>query len=159
MDNKNSYIDLMIDSLEKKVSILEKVTEVNAQQKKIVTDANFDLDALDATMEEKGGLVDEINKLDDGFESLYARVKDALQENKEQYAKEIASMQKLIQKVVELTTSIEADEKRIKASVDSQFTKVKQTVRETRKNSKMVSNYYKNMSKLDLEPQFMDKKK
>ena len=159
MNNNNSYINLMIDSLEKKVSVLERITEVNERQKKIVTDSDFDMDALDATVEEKGKLVDEINKLDEGFESLYARVRDALQEDKAQYADKIVIMQKLIQRIVELTTSIEADEKRIKANVDSQFSKIKQTVKETRKNSKMVSNYYKNMSKLDTEPQFMDKKK
>ena len=159
MNNNNSYINLMIDSLEKKVSVLERITEVNERQKKIVTDSDFDMDALDTTVEEKGKLVDEINKLDEGFESLYARVRDALQEDKAQYADKIVIMQKLIQRIVELTTSIEADEKRIKANVDSQFSKIKQTVKETRKNSKMVSNYYKNMSKLDTEPQFMDKKK
>lgn len=159
MNNNNSYINLMIDSLEKKVSVLERITEVNERQKKIVTDSDFDMDALDATVEEKGKMVDEINKLDEGFESLYARVRDALQEDKAQYADKIVIMQKLIQRIVELTTSIEADEKRIKANVDSQFSKIKQTVKETRKNSKMVSNYYKNMSKLDTEPQFMDKKK
>lgn len=159
MNNNNSYINLMIDSLEKKVSVLERITEVNERQKKIATESNFDMDALDATVEEKGKLVDEINKLDEGFESLYARVRDALQEDKAQYADKIVIMQKLIQRIVELTTSIEADEKRIKANVDSQFSKIKQTVKETRKNSKMVSNYYKNMSKLDTEPQFMDKKK
>lgn len=159
MENNNSYIDLMIDSLNKKIHLLEKITEVNVRQKQIVSDEGFDLEELDATVEEKGQYIDEINKLDDGFETLYDRVKEALQENKAQYSRQIAAMQKLIQRIVELTTSIEADEKRIKANVDNQFSRVRQTVRETRKNSKAVSNYYKSMTKLDSEPQFMDKKK
>lgn len=159
MENNNSYIDLMIDSLNKKIHLLEKITEVNVRQKQIVSDEGFDLEELDATVEEKGQYIDEINKLDDGFETLYDRVKEALQENKAQYSRQIAAMQKLIQRIVELTTSIEADEKRIKANVDNQFSRVRQTVRETRKNSKAVSNYYKSMTKLDFEPQFMDKKK
>lgn len=159
MENNESYLDLMIDSLNKKIHLLEKIQEVNVHQKQIVSDARFEMEELDATVEEKGRYIDEINKLDDGFEALYERVREALQENKSQYSQQISVMQKLIQRVVELSASIEAEEKRIKAGVENQFSKVKQAVKETRKNSKAVSNYYKNMTKLDSEPQFMDKKK
>ncbi len=159
MENNGSYLDLMIDSLNKKIHLLEKIQEVNVHQKQIVSDARFEMEELDATVEEKGRYIDEINKLDDGFETLYERVREALQENKSQYSQQISVMQKLIQRVVELSASIEAEEKRIKAGVENQFSKVKQAVKETRKNSRAVSNYYKNMTKLDSEPQFMDKKK
>ena len=159
MENNGSYLDLMIDSLNKKIHLLEKIQEVNVHQKQIVSDARFEMEELDATVEEKGRYIDEINKLDDGFETLYERVREALQENKSQYSQQISVMQKLIQRVVELSASIEAEEKRIKAGVENQFSRVKQAVKETRKNSRAVSNYYKNMTKLDSEPQFMDKKK
>lgn len=159
MENNGSYLDLMIDSLNKKIHLLEKIQEVNVHQKQIVSDARFEMEELDATVEEKGRYIDEINKLDDGFETLYERVREALQENKSQYSQQISVMQQLIQRVVELSASIEAEEKRIKAGVENQFSKVKQAVKETRKNSRAVSNYYKNMTKLDSEPQFMDKKK
>lgn len=159
MENNGSYLDLMIDSLNKKIHLLEKIQEVNVHQKQIVSDARFEMEELDDTVEEKGRYIDEINKLDDGFETLYERVREALQENKSQYSQQISVMQQLIQRVVELSASIEAEEKRIKAGVENQFSKVKQAVKETRKNSRAVSNYYKNMTKLDSEPQFMDKKK
>ena len=159
MENNGSYLDLMIDSLNKKIHLLEKIQEVNVHQKQIVSDARFEMEELDATVEEKGRYIDEINKLDDGFETLYERVREALQENKSQYSQQISVMQKLIQRVVELSASIEAEEKRIKAGVENQFSRVKQAVKETRKNSRAVSNYYKNMTKLDSELQFMDKKK
>ena len=159
MGNNNSYLDLMIDSLNKKVHILEKIEEVNIRQKQIVSDTKFDMEELDATVSDKGRYIEEINKLDDGFETLYERVKEELQNHKTQYTEQISTMQELIRRIVELSISIEADEKRIKAEVDKQFSKVKQAVKETRKNSRAVSNYYKNMTKLDSEPQFMDKKK
>lgn len=159
MGNNNSYLDLMIDSLNKKVHILEKIEEVNIRQKQIVSDTKFDMEELDATVSDKGRYIEEINKLDDGFETLYERVQEELQNHKTQYTEQISTMQELIRRIVELSISIEADEKRIKAEVDKQFSKVKQAVKETRKNSRAVSNYYKNMTKLDSEPQFMDKKK
>ncbi len=155
----NSYINLMIDSLKKKVDILKKISGVNAEQKKMLDEARFDLEKLDELVAEKENLVSEINKLDIGFETVYDRVKGELVENKAAYAEQIATMQQLIKQIVELTTSIEAEEKRMKVEIDNQFSKIKQAVKETKKNSKAVSNYYKSMSKLDLEPQFMDKKK
>ncbi len=155
----NSYINLMIDSLKKKVEILKKISGVNAEQKLMLDEARFDPEKLDEIVAQKESLVSEINKLDNGFETVYDRVKDELVDNKAAYAEQIAVMQQLIKEIVELTTSIEAEEKRMKVEIDNQFSKIKQAVKETKKNSKAVSNYYKNMSKLDLEPQFMDKKK
>ncbi|MGN0161835.1 MAG: hypothetical protein ACI4AQ_10640 [Lachnospiraceae bacterium] len=159
MDNKNSYIDLLIDSLNKKISILEDILELDQKQKSIALSEKFEMEALDAISDEKVHLIEEMNKLDDGFETMYDRVREELQTDKERYADQIRSMQGLIGKVVGLSTSIEAEEKRIQSAVDGQFGKLKQSVKDTRKNSKAVSDYYKNMSKLDLEPQFMDKKK
>lgn len=159
MGNNKTYIDLMIDSLNKKASILEEIVSINLVQRKIADGEKFDMDAFDETIEQKAGLIEEINKLDGGFESLYDRVKGELLDNGEAYSAQIANMQMLIKKITELSATIETDEKRIKANLEVNFSKIKQSIKETRKNSKAVSNYYKNMSKLDSEPQFMDKKK
>lgn len=155
----NNYIDMMVDSLNKKVTILEKISEYNDIQKQMVTAEDFDAEEFDGAVEQKNKLILEINKLDDGFETLYDRVRKELQQNKEVYADEINKMQNLISKIVGLTSSIEAQENRLKTEVENQFSKLKQNIKETRKNSKMVSNYYKSMSKIDTEPQFMDRKK
>lgn len=159
MDNNKNYMELLIDSLNKKISILEEIRVKNEKQKEIALSEKFTMEDLDAVADEKLKLIEEMNRLDDGFETMYDRVRDELQNHKETYADQIRRMQQLIQRVVELSTSIEAQEKRIQAAVGEQFNKLKQGVKETRKNSKAVTNYYKNMSKLDLEPQFMDRKK
>lgn len=159
MDNNNSYIDLLTDSLKKKIILLKEITELNIRQKEAVASEKFDIEEFDAVSEDKGRLLDEINKLDDGFETLYNRVSEELKANKTQYSDKIKMMQGLIQEIMELTTSIEAEEKRIKSSVEGQFIKIKQSIKETRKNSRAVSNYYKNMTKIDSAPQFMDSKK
>lgn len=159
MENKNSYIDLLIDSLNKKITILENIAECNERQKKIVSSEKFDMEEFDGVSIEKVDLIEAMNRLDDGFETMYDRVREELQEKKEVYAIQIRTMQGLIQKVVGLSTSIEAEEKRIQAAVEGQFNKLRQEVKDTRKNSKAVSNYYKSMSKIDFSPQFMDKKK
>lgn len=158
MENK-SYIDMMIDSLKKKIVLLEKISEYNDMQKQAVGAEVFDADDFDGLVEEKNKLILEINKLDDGFETVYDRIKEELQQNRAAYAGEIKVMQECIGRIVGLTSSIEAEEKRIKAEVEKQFSKLKQNIKETRKNSAAVSSYYKSMSKVDSEPQFMDRKK
>ncbi|MCM1468351.1 MAG: hypothetical protein NC086_09400 [Alistipes sp.] len=156
---KKSYVDMMIDSLKKKIILLEKISEFNDMQKQVITADSFDADDFDGLVEEKNKLIMEINKLDDGFETIYDRIRDELQQNKAVYAGEIQVMQECIGRIVGLTSSIEAEEKRIKAEVEKQFSKLKQNIKETRKNSAAVSSYYKSMSKVDTEPQFMDRKK
>lgn len=156
---KKSYIDMMIDSLKKKIILLEKISEFNDMQKQVITADSFDEDDFDGLVEEKNKLIIEINKLDDGFETIYDRIRDELQQDKAAYADEIQVMQECIGRIVGLTSSIEAEEKRIKAEVEKQFSKLKQSIKETRKNSAAVSSYYKSMSKVDTEPQFMDRKK
>lgn len=158
MENK-SYIDMMIDSLKKKIVLLERISEFNDMQKQAVAADSFDADDFDGLMEEKNKLIVEINKLDDGFETIYDRIKEELQQNKAAYADEIKVMQECIGRIVGLTSSIEAEEKRIRADVEKQFSKLKQNIKETRKNSAAVSSYYKTMTKVDTEPQFMDRKK
>lgn len=155
----NNYIDMMVGSLNKKVTILENISECNAMQRQVVTAENFDADEFNSLVEQKNKLISQINKLDDGFETVYDRVKEELQQNKEVYADEINKMQGLISKIVELTSSIEAEEKRLKTEVENRFSRLKQNIKETRKNGKIVSNYYKSMAKIDSEPQFMDRKK
>lgn len=158
MENK-SYIDMMIDSLKKKIVLLEKISEYNDMQKQAVGAENFDVDDFDGLVEEKNKLILEINKLDDGFETVYDRIKKELQQNKAAYADEIQVMQECIGRIVGLTSSIEAEENRIRTEVEKQFSKLKQNIKETRKNSAAVSSYYKSMTKIDTEPQFMDRKK
>lgn len=159
MDKNNSYVGLLIDSLQKKKCLLEEIVNTNARLKEVVANSKFDPDVFDAIGQEKSVLVEEINKLDSGFEVIYSRVKDELPDNKDKYAQEIKQMQELIREIVALSTSIEADEQRIKADVEKQFSKIKQAVKQTRKNSSAVNNYYKSMQKIDTQPQFMDKKK
>ena len=156
---KKSYVDMMIDSLKKKIVLLEKISEFNDMQKQAVAEESFDADDFDGLVEEKNKLILEINKLDDGFETIYDRIRDELQQNKAAYAGEIQVMQECIGRIVGLTSSIEAEEKRIRAEVEKQFSKLKQNIKETRKNSAAVSSYYKSMTKVDTEPQFMDRKK
>ena len=74
----NTYITAMIESLEKKVAVLDEITKKNAEQAALLKEEEFSFDKFDKNAEEKGVLIYRLEKLDDGFESLYENVKDLL---------------------------------------------------------------------------------
>ena len=63
----NSYITILIESLEKKSEILDKVIETDAEQTAIISQEEPDMEALSKNMDVIGELALELEKLDDGF--------------------------------------------------------------------------------------------
>jgi len=154
------YIAVLIQSLEKKKEILDKIIAKNKEQKILFTDEGSDPDRLEENMQEKSGLVDQLNELDEGFQQIYNRVKAMLQADKESYKEEIRTMQKLITEITEMSTTIQTQEKRNYDLAGKRFAKVKKGIRKARASNRVASQYYKNMAKLNyMDAQFMDKKK
>ena len=153
------YIAVLIQSLEKKKEILDKIIAKNKEQKILFTDEGSDPDRLEENMQEKSGLVDQLNELDEGFQQIYNRVKSVLQSDKESYKEEIRTMQKLITEVTEMSTTIQAQEKRNYDLAGKRFAKVKKGIRKARASNRVASQDYKNMANLNVvDSQYMDKK-
>lgn len=156
----DSYLQLLVESLEKKCEVLDKILEVDDRQAALCIGPGMDMIAYDATVDEKSDLLEELNKLDEGFTSTFEIIKDELLENTSEYKKEIALLKDLIRETMDKTTSIEAKETRNKMALDSFFKAKRNEVKQQRVNSSVVSKYYKSMSKInDVDPQLMDKKK
>lgn len=157
---QETYVEIMIQSLNKKLSVLDKIIEVNATQKEILEDTKATIDEFDKTVEEKAKLIEQMQQLDSGFEKLFARVQEELNLHKEDYAKEIKTMQSCIRQITDKSMEIQAQEARNKDLMVRKFTFVKDTAKSMRTNSKIASQYYKNMMNLNyIDPQFMDNKK
>lgn len=154
------YIAVLIQSLQKKEEILDKIIEKNKEQKILFSDENSDPDRLEENMQEKSALVDQLNELDEGFQQVYDRVKSALQGNKDSYKEEISVMQKLITAITEKSTTVQAQEQRNRDLAVKRFSAVKKGIRKARASNNAASQYYKNMANLNtVDSQFMDKKK
>lgn len=155
-----SYLQVLVESLEKKNEVLDKIMELDDRQALLSIDANMDMKAYDATMEEKGKLIEEINKLDDGFAATYERVKDEVQANPKKYRETVLRLQELIREAVAKGTSIEAKESRNRLALDKVFSSKRKEVKQLKVSSAAASKYYKSMSKInEVDPQLMDKKK
>lgn len=154
------YLQIMIESLEKKVSILDEIIELEKRQLELAGKDPSDLKAYDASVDEKGRLIDELGRLDDGFTATYERVKDEVQANPEQYREQVHAMQELIRAAVEKKVTIEAQEQRNKQAMRNMLGTKRREIRQVQVSSSAASKYYKAMSQInDIDPQLMDRKK
>lgn len=154
------YISVLVQSLKKKNRILDEILEINRRQRDILDDPNADPDDFDKTVEEKSVRIEELERLDDGFQEVFYKVKEELETKRASYAAEITQMQELIRDLTDKSASIQVQEARNKKLMEQRFASVKKQVREVRTSQKVVNQYYKNMMKANyVEPQFTDSKK
>lgn len=155
-----NYLQVLEESLHKKMDVLEGIEAVNKRQEEILRQDSVPEEEFDSTIEEKGVFIDELNKLDEGFESLYENIREQLSADREKYKAQIASIQKLITRVTEKSVSIQAQEARNKVLAEAFFANRKQELQKGRRNSRAAMDYYRNMSQSQvIMPQFMDRKK
>lgn len=157
MDAEN-YIQMMIDSLRVKEKMLKEIVSINEKQSALAVAEDFDEEEFRASIEEKGDLIENLIKLDEGFNSLYKRIKPEIENNKATYSMEIELMKQLIKSVTELGVSVQAQEARNKEQVQNRFNKMRKELQNAKRSTKLANTYYKNQKKLDYEPQFMDQK-
>lgn len=153
-------LTILKECLEKKNKILDDILRISSRQNDILTAQSVDFEAFDECFNEKSVLIEQLSKLDEGFETLYERVKTELEMNKASYATQIGQMQQLIKDIVEKSTVIQATEARNKQTVEAFFKAERQGLNQGKKTMQVALNYYKNMNNSQVvPPQFMDQKK
>lgn len=153
-------LQLLIESLEKKKIILNEILTKSKRQGEIASAEVFDAEQFDLLVDEKSELLIQMDKIDQGFDAVYHRIKEELLDQRDAYKPEIASMQQLIGETIELGAQIHATEARTKESVGNALKNSRQELRQRKVLSKSVMDYYKASSQLgQMEPYFIDKKK
>lgn len=155
-----TYLQLLAESLEKKIGVLNRILDIDKNQEKSLKEENLDADTVEQLMNEKGELIKKLDQLDDGFDSVYQRIKEEIQANSSKYTSQVKKLQDDIRQITELQTGIEALEKRLKSAVDTYASKAAANLKLRRATNNVARNYYETVNKLNQAgPQFMDKKK
>lgn len=156
----DNYLNILEDSLTKKLSLLKQIDEVSDVQTELLKQESLDIKRFDATVDEKDDFIVELNKLDDGFEALYEKVREELLQNRNKYEQQIKRLQNLIGQITEKSVSIQAKESRNKAALEKYFMQEKRNIGEGRRSAKAALDYYQNMSNtFSPTSRFMDQKK
>ena len=154
----DNYIQIMMDSLVQKIAILEKISVLNIEQKGIAEMAEFDEQLFHDNADKKEALIEAILKLDDGFDSLFARVSECLEGNRDKYREQIGKMQGYIKQITDLSVQVQAQEMRNKKLLEQKFSSMRKDLHNAKRSTKMANTYYKNMNKLSNDSYFLDQK-
>ncbi len=159
--SSKEYIKMLSDSLDKKVELLRQLQGLNQEQKNILEDSESTPDMLDDNIEKKSDIIERLDKMDDGFQSLYDKVKDDLSSKREEYASEIKHMQEQIALVTDLSTDVQAKEMQNRELARAKFSHIRSQIRETKHGQKAVASYYASMMNNTgyEDSQFWDQKK
>ena len=117
------YLQLLEESLVKKIRVLDSIEEFDLKQKDALSseEATPDFEKFDSYIEEKAKLIDELNTLDEGFETLYERVADTLKSDIPGNASRIRKLQELIREITDKSVEIRKQEADNKALVEKYF--------------------------------------
>lgn len=159
MENTKNYLQVLSESLDKKITILDKLEALTAQQKSIAQAEEFDDDAFDANTDGKAKLIAELEKLDNGFQILYDNIKAQITGNKELYRQEIQQLQAKISMILDKNAALLVEEENNRKLIASRFTSLKKEVYQIKKSRDMAASYYKNMNNISSEAYFYDNKK
>lgn len=158
MDQSGAQV--LLQSLEKKNRLLDQMILQNGIQEEILKQEEFDMDAFDAAIDQQSAYVEQLDKLDQGFESVYDRVREDLIENKERYRNEISRMKEQIQQITDKIVTLNAGNMRNKMLAENQFKKKRQEIGTGASQNRVARNYYNSMNNLNyVSPQFYDNKK
>ncbi len=151
---------MLIESQEKKLKLLDEALELDEEQIRLAQEEDPDMEILDESLEKKGRIVEELDRLDDGFESVYAKVRDELLNNKEAHRDEIKRLQKLISQITEKSVKVQAAEIRGKETVERFLKRKRSALKDSKSSVKAANAYAVNMRKMNkIDSFFVDKKK
>ena len=155
-----SGAQILLQSLEKKTKLLDDMIRQNGVQEELLKEEDLDMDAFDEAINQQGFYIEELDKLDQGFETVYDRVREELLRDKARYRMEIIRMKELIQQITDKIVTLNAGNMRNKMLAENQFKKKRISIGAGSSKNKAARNYYNNMNNLNfVSPQFYDSKK
>lgn len=155
-----AILQILQDSLVKKTELLIAIEEKSKEQEAILKKEGFTFKEIDENMDAKSKLIEQLTLLDNGFETLYEKIRGELIDKKDLYRVQIEEIQNLIVEVTARGASIEAIEARNKAAIETYFSKTKKELQSKKSASSVAHRYYQTAKKLNnLQPQFLDQKK
>lgn len=164
MDDIRVYVNILSDSLRKKIDILKKILYLTKEQGTILSEKDIDkvdVDGFDNAVEKKEKLILDMQELDKGFDSVYNKVGRFLSKNKEEYKSEILQMQNLIRSITDIGVELESLEQQNKTKFNTFIRNKRHAINDFKQSNKVAASYYQNMSNQHREWQshFLDQKK
>lgn len=158
MAETERYIQILTESLKKKIEILDTLLVLNEKQAEVIRTENS-LDAFDQLVDEKAVQIALLEKLDTGFETIYQHVRPEVTQHPERYKAQINEIQSLIKELTDRSVRVETTEKRNKQAIEQYFAAARKDLHESRRSMNVANNYYKSMTNSQyVDPQMINYK-
>ena len=109
MERQNSvYVRMLEDVLKKKEHLLRDILERTREQEALLKQEELDQERFHEILEEKGRWIEALNEMDEGFDTLFAKVESEIRSHKDQYNENIQRLPKSIVIVSEYGMKIQA---------------------------------------------------
>ncbi len=149
MESTENYLQILIDSLDKKNALLDRLIEKNRMQYTVIKGKDYedvDWDAFNLLVSEKEVAIDKIVEIDNGFEEVYERIHDEVTNDRQKYRSWLLRLQEMITVLTEKGAQIQVGEERNRQMIDGIFQKTRQQIKTQRTSINVASNYYRTMS-------------
>lgn len=95
MERQNSvYVRMLEDVLKKKEHLLRDILERTREQEALLKQEELDQERFHEILEEKGRWIEALNEMDEGFDTLFAKVESEIRSHKDQYKENIQQLAK-----------------------------------------------------------------
>ena len=159
MSGNSNYLMMMVESLSKKIGILEQLIEYTKEQETLLEEEELNMEEFQQLLDKKGELIEVLNTMDQGFEQVYERIEEEINGKKEKYTTEILLMQQRIKVITDLSVKLQELEYKNKEKIEVHFSKKRNEIKNFRQSKESVNKYYRTMSKTQVvDSAFLDKK-
>lgn len=121
MEEEKMYIGILTDTLRKEEQLLTELLELTREQSRIADGSVFDEAMLEDTMTRKDDLIGRLNELDEGFVSVYERVRRHVMEYRTEYEDALRQLQELVKQCTDLSVEIKVQEERNRSKFATSF--------------------------------------
>ncbi len=156
------YVNVLHDTLQKKLGILQQLLDRTQKQKEILQDPDEDkMELFYEMIHDKESLLQDMSQMDEGFQGIYSRVGEEIKSNRYAYQQQITEMQNLIRSITDIGIRLEGMEQQNKLAFQKYINDQRQQIKQFRVNNKTAASYYQNMANQhhDWQTYFVDKKK
>ena len=143
---ENHYVQVLIDTIHKKEEVLHQILEITRQQEQLSKRNTYASEEMEAAMNEKEILIARLNYLDDGFESVYDRIRSELRNHIEGYRQEIGKLQDAIRRCTELGNEIQILEERNRNRFSMLFSNARSQYTTSKTQANAAQSYHKMMN-------------
>lgn len=150
MSDSRNFIQILIDTLQKQVEVLKEILEITQEQSVIAQDSEFDEIMLEKSLNKKEVLIARLNELDDGFTSVYGRVRSEVKDRQELYKDELRQMQELIKECTDLGVNIRVLEERNREKLTQCFASKHKQYGSKQTAASVASRYHQTMNNMKM---------